>query len=332
MKHGGDIYTMAKKLHCQSEEIIDFSSNINTVVPTVGLPLSHNLITAYGDPHYRSLKQTIAHKYSLKPANIALFNGASSAILELFKMLSPQTTYLYAPLYGEYLKAAQHYSHKTKLINRFKHLDILPEKGSTVVFVNPTTPDGKYYDLETLFKIWKAQKCTVVVDESFLEFSEKPSLRQQIYRYKKLYIIHSFTKFYACAGLRVGAVFSHKKQIERFVQPAWPVSSFDAAYLERILQLPQHESLSIQKQRSHSKILRSILKKSGLFDKIYPNDANFILTRSKKAKKIYKALYQQKILVRDCDNFKKLPNNHLRFAVKDKKALTALQKALHALT
>lgn len=331
-KHGGDIYTMAKKLQCRPEEIIDFSANINTVVPTVALPLSETLIERYGDPHYRDLKKSIAKKYALKKSQITLFNGASSAIFELFRVLSPKHTYLYVPLYGEYVKASEHFSQNTHTINRLKREMPLPKKGATVVFVNPSTPDGRYYDLEDLFALWKQKKCTIIIDESFLEFTNKPSLKAEIKAYKKLYIIHSFTKFYACAGLRVGAIFTHKKNSAQFLQPAWPLSSFDTAYLTRLLEVPYHQTQSLLKQQTLHKILYTILKESALFTKIYNSDANFILAHSKHAKKIYKTLYAQKILVRNCDNFQGLSKNHLRFAVKSKQDLQLLQKALNALT
>ncbi len=331
-QHGGDIYTMAKTLQCRPQEIIDFSSNINFVIPSVAVALTQTRISAYGDPEYRELKKQIADTYALKKKQIALFNGASSAIFELFRTLRPKHTYLYAPLYGEYIKASEHFSDYTHLINRLKSLEKRPKKNATVVFVNPSTPDGIFYDLEMLFEMWKALECNIIIDESFLEFTDRPSLREEIKNYKKLYIVHSFTKFYACAGLRVGAIFTHKSNINSFVQPAWPLSSFDTAYLTKVLQLPQHKEQSRQKQTGHYKILRAILKESGLFEKVYKSEANFILVRSKKAKKIYRHLYRQKILVRDCDNFKGLPQNHLRFAIKDKTSLQALQKALHALT
>lgn len=330
--HGGDIYAAAEELDCHPEEIIDFSANINIVAPAVALPLTQELISSYGDPRYTTLRRAIAERYSVKPREIALFNGASSAIMELFKTLQPKQSYLYTPIYSEYVKASKLYSKKTTLINRFNNLYTQPEEGSTVVFVNPSTPDGKYYDLERLFALWKEAKCTIIVDESFLEFSQNPSLRHEIRNYKRLYIIQSFTKFYACAGLRVGAVFTCPKNIADFSLPSWNISSFDAAYVTALLQDEYHRDHAVAAQQRHYKILRSILKASNLFDKVYRSEANFILTRSSKAKKIYQTLFEQKILVRDCSNFDGLDHRYLRFAVKDKKALHQLQKALHALT
>jgi len=329
--HGGDIYAAAERLGCCAEEITDFSSNINIVAPAVKLELTPALITSYGDPRYSLLRSTIAQRYALETGEIALFNGASSAIMELFRSLQPKRTCLYTPIYGEYVKASELYSRKTRFIDRFKELYKRPKKSSTVVFVNPSTPDGRHYDLERLFAIWREARCTVILDESFLEFSEKPSVRKMIREYEKLYIVHSFTKFYACAGLRVGALFSRPENIDALALAAWNISSFDAAYVTELLSDPDHLSLSLKAQKEQYRELRSILKGSGLFEKVYKSDANFILTRSDRAPLIYEVLFKAKILVRDCTNFDGLDRRYLRFAVKGKNAHKLLKKALHAL-
>ncbi len=331
-RHGGDIYAAAAQLGCRPSEIIDFSANINIVAPAVNVAATPELIRNYGDPRYTELYGAAAERFGMESDEIALFNGASSAIMELLRMLQPDACYLYTPIYGEYVRAAERYSRKSHLVNRFKALDTRPKKHATVVFVNPSTPDGKYYDLERLFAIWREAKCTIIVDESFLEFTQKPSVRHLVRTYKRLYVIQSFTKFYACAGLRAGAIFSRSRNISRFMLPAWGLSSFDAAYVTELLKDNDHARRSHSAHQQHYRILRTILKSSGLFEKVYKSEANFVLTRSDKAPQIRSALFAQKILVRDCSSFEGLDHRYLRFAVKDKKALQQLHKALHALT
>ncbi|MCK4875565.1 MAG: aminotransferase class I/II-fold pyridoxal phosphate-dependent enzyme, partial [Sulfurimonas sp.] len=198
MKHGANIYKYAKKLKYDADEIIDFSSNINSHHPKIELTPTNNMLVKYADNGYKNLKYAIAAKYKIKKSQIALYNGATSAIFELFKTLKEERVYLYAPLYGEYEKALPK-DKKIIKINRFKDIDVKPKKNSIIVFVNPSTPDAKYYDLERLFELWMAQNCTIILDESFIEFEKLKSLRNQIKNYKKLYIIQSFSKFYSCA-------------------------------------------------------------------------------------------------------------------------------------
>ncbi len=327
MKHGANIYKYASQLNCKADEILDFSSNINSYHPNINITLNNNMLVKYADNSYSDLKNSIAKKYQIKKGQIALYNGATSAIFELFKSLKQRRIYLYAPLYGEYEKAVSKRA-KTIKINRFTNLYKKPEKGSIVVFVNPSTPDGQYYDLAKLFSLWRKQKCTIILDESFLEFQNLLSLRNQINSYKKLYIIQSFSKFYACAGVRIGAIFSNKSNIEKLKTPLWHLSSFDAEFLTSRLKDKTFDKKSKKLHKKHKKELSKILKKSKLFSKIYKSDSNFILTKTNKSKEIFEYLLKSKILVRTCGSFDFLNNSYLRFAVKNTNAHNKLKKAL----
>nr|WP_321267371.1 aminotransferase class I/II-fold pyridoxal phosphate-dependent enzyme [uncultured Sulfurimonas sp.] len=327
MKHGANIYKYASQIGCKESEIIDFSSNINSYHPSIEISPTNDMLVKYPDTNYGSLKKAISKKYDIKKSQIALYNGATSAIFELFKTFEKRKIYLYAPLYGEYEKAVQNKSKIVK-INRFKNLYTKPQKGSVVVFVNPSTPDASHYDLTKLFGIWRAQKCTIVLDESFLEFENLKSWRNQINYYNKLYIIQSFTKFYACGGVRIGAIFSKKSNIFKLKTPMWNLSAFDAEFLTKRVQNRKFDEQSRKLHRKNKKELFSCLKKSKLFSKIYKSDSNFFLVKSKKSKKIFEHLLQHKILVRTCGSFDFLTNKHLRFAVKDSNAHNKLTKAL----
>ena len=332
MKHVGDIYKVANMLTCKSSEIIDFSSNINSFHPDIECKLEQKMIVPYADASYKKLTKTIAKRYTLKKSQIALYNGASSAIVELIRELKSPHVTLYAPLYGEYESAAKNAKKKISKINRFKALKSLPKKGSIVVFVNPSTPDGRFYSLKKLFKIWKKQKCTVILDESFLEFESLRSERKRLKSFKKLYIIQSFSKFYSCAGVRIGAIFSRKKNIKKLTQARWNISSFDSEFLQKRLKESDFVATSKALHVRHKQELYTLLKESGLFSDISPSRANYFLVKSNQAEKIYQALLQDKILVRQCANFDFLDENYLRFAVKESHAHSLLQKALHALS
>ena len=332
MKHGAGIYKVAKELKCSANEILDYSSNINTYNPNVNITLTNNELSRYGDSSYKHLKKEISNKYKIKKNQISLYNGATSAIFELFKNLKQKDVYLYAPLYGEYEKAAQGSNKDIVKINRFKNIKTKPKKNSIVVFVNPSTPDGKYYDLEKLFTLWKKRNCTIILDESFLEFEKLKSLRNQIQNYKNLYIIQSFSKFYSCAGVRIGAIFSDARNIKKLKTPLWNLSTFDTEFLIKRLQNESFEKRSIKLHKKNKTELLKILKNSELFSKIHKSDSNFFLTKSKHSNKIFKHLLKNKILVRTCGSFDFLNNNYLRFAVKDSNTNKQLEKVLHELT
>jgi len=327
MKHGADIYKYAKKRNCSPDEIIDFSSNINSYQPELNLTLTPQTISRYADSTYRDLKEVIATNYDIKSDEIALFNGATAAIYALIKSIKRKDFYLYAPLFGEYEQACKDAKKYIYKINRITDEESEPTEDSVVIYVNPATPEGSYSDLGKLFEIWMEKECIIIIDESFIEFEALPSLRKRIQEYKRLYIIQSFSKFYSCAGVRIGAIFAHKKSIQKLPQPLWNLSSFDVEFLKNRLQDQEFKESSLRIHKEQKAELLSILEKSALFDEIVESDANFILVHSPDAKKLFKHLLSHNILVRKCGSFDYLSDEWLRFAVKDKNSNSLLNVA-----
>ncbi len=320
--HGGDIYSFAKRLGIKPKDVIDFSSNINQYKPNIDIDFSKLDITSYPQPSYQKLKQKLAKKYRCKVENIALFNGASSAIKTLLEESHHIT--LYTPIYGEYKRFAKNY----ELINRFDNLYQKPKSFSTVVFVNPSTPDGKYYDLKKLFEIWKERKNRVIIDESFLEFT---SFSSNFFESSNLYIIKSLTKFYSCAGVRIGVVLSSKENIKALETkiPVWNISTFDEAYILSALKDRKFIQKSLKKIQKDKKYLKKILKKSSYVDKIYRSDVNFFLLKiTIKASKFQKLCDKEAILIRDCSDFDFLDEYYVRVAVRRKKDIKRLKKCI----
>lgn len=329
-EHGGDIDKFAKKLFCKNKEIIDLSSNINFLRPKIKLDFNKLDISAY--PNYENLYKIIAKNYSVKASEIELFNGGSSAIFTLFKYFNLKKCVIYSPAYLEYKKAAQVYKYKTKLINRFEELNETVPKGSLVIFVNPSTPDGSFYKLDTLIKTWIKKEVTILIDESFLDFTKNSSAIKYLKRYDKLYILKSMTKFYSSAGIRVGTIVSSKKNIKALKkeEPNWKLSQFDSTYLQEALKDKEFKDKSFKKNSENRKLLTTLLKKYSFIKKVYKSCGNYVLIELKNmtAVKLQEELEKDKIMIRDCSNFDFLSKYHVRIAVKSKKYIKLLKIAL----
>ena len=329
--HGGETQAFAKSIGCKKDEIIDLSSNINFVKPKIKLGFSKINISSY--PSYEELYLLIANNYKVKKEQIELFNGGSSAIFSLFKNLHLNHCTIYSPAYLEYKRAAKLFGYEIDLINRFEKKGGKIKKGSLVVFVNPSTPDGKIYNIHNLLKQCKAQDATILIDESFLDFTDAKSASRYIKKYKKLYILKSMTKFYANAGVRVGAIISNKKNIAKLkrYEPLWKLSEFDSAFLQEVLKDKSFKIKAKKKNHKNKKLLKNILLKSSLFEEVFQSKANLILAKLKNqtAKELQDKLKKHKILIRDCGNFDFLDSSFVRFAVKDKKSIEKLKVALN---
>lgn len=329
-EHGGQIEKFAFELGCNVDEIIDLSSNINFVKPQINVDFNTLDISSY--PTYDKLYEKISSNYGVENSEIELFNGGSSAIFTLFKHLPLQTCTIYSPAYLEYKKAALNFGYELNLINRFENINQEVKENNFVIFVNPSTPDGRYYDLEELMKTWIEKSCTILIDESFLDFCDKPSAIKYLKTYDKLYILKSMTKFYSSAGIRVGTIVSTKENIEKLkeFEPMWKLSQFDSNYLQAALDDKLFKSISKAINIKNKIELENILKSSSLIDEISESSANYLLVKLKnlKAKEFQEKLKPFKIMVRDCSNFDFLDERFVRIAVKSSTANETLQKAL----
>ena len=329
-EHGGQIEKFAFDLGCRVDEIIDLSSNINFVKPQINIDFNTLDISSY--PTYDKLYEKIAFNYGVETSQIELFNGGSSAIFTLFKHLSLQTCTIYSPAYLEYKKAALNFDYELNLINRFSNINENVKENSLVIFVNPSTPDGKYYELEELMKTWIEKSCTILVDESFLDFCDKASAIKYLEIYDKLYILKSMTKFYSSAGIRVGTIVSTKENIENLkeFEPMWKLSQFDSNYLQAALDDKLFKNISKAINIKNKIELENILKNSILIEEVFESSANYLLVKLKnlKAKEFQELLKPYKIMVRDCSNFDFLDERFIRIAVKSSSANEILQKAL----
>ena len=333
MQHGGNIYRFAEHLGCLPEQVLDFSANINPEQAVDLSSLQHVQLGAYADPDYSVLKQAIRQRYPY-PSGIdsEVFNGASSAIFALLRSLQPKDLVLYTPLYGEYAHIAEALGCTVHNIDRFNQLLADVPERSTVIFVNPSTPDGQLYDLQELLTTWQAATCTIIIDESFLDFCKADSVTGHITHYHKLYVIKSLSKFYGCAGIRIGFILAATSAINELkrLEPAWKLSSLDMAYMQEALANTAFIEQT-RRQTSHLRdLLHQALQDSGLFDTIYPGQANFLLARlvdGIDGFQLQAQLESSRILIRVCDNFAGLDKSYVRFAVKDEQAIARLAHA-----
>ena len=330
-KHGGDIESFAKEAACAIEDVIDLSSNINFVKPRLNIDFNQLEISSY--PNYKGLYAKLAAFYGIKSDELELFNGASSGIFSLFRFLNLKKATIYSPAYLEYKKAAGIFGYELNMIDRFNNMDKPVSKNSFVIFVNPATPDGLYYDLEKLMESWVNVDASILIDESFLDFSQMSSASRYLQDYSKLYILKSTTKFWAAAGVRIGIIISQSGNIFSIKnqEPLWKVSAFDFAYLEAALDDKGFIKRSYDANARAKKMLLNIVSRSRWVKKVFPSDANYVLLElNQSAQDFQDKLTPYKILIRSCENFDGLGANHVRIAVKSNSELEVLKQALNA--
>jgi len=332
-KHGGDVKGFAAEVGCNVSEVVDLSSNINFIKPDISIDFNTIDISSY--PTYNELYKNIANLYGIQDTQLELFNGASSAIFSLFRFFDTRHCYIYSPAYLEYKKAAVTFDYQVELINRFVDLDTEVLENSLVVFVNPSTPDGSFYDIDALLSTWMEKNCTILIDESFIEFTMQKSCLEYIKKYDKLYILKSLTKFYSCAGVRIGSVVSSAKNIEMIkkYEPMWKISELDMAYVNEVIKDKKFPQISKAINITNKEYLIKILKEFKYTNHIFDSNANFVMVQLKtiNAQEFQELLKPYKIMIRDCSNFDFLDEEFVRIAVKSTKNLEKLKKAFDSI-
>lgn len=331
-QHGGDVESFAKELGCSVDEIIDLSSNINHIKPKI--EIDFNSIDSSAYPKYDKLYRDISNHYHIDSKNLQIYNGASSAIFALFalkNLTKEKKCYIYTPAYLEYKRASLLFGYEYIPIDRFSDMKKDISNDSLVVFVNPSTPDGRYYNLDELMDRWIEKGATIIIDESFLEFCDKKSYIEYIERYDRVYIIKSMTKFYASAGIRIGNIISSTQNISKLKKytPSWQLSIFDTIYIQEALKDKSLKDRTLDELQRDKKALIEIFQNYPYSKKIYQSDSNYLLIKlSIRAKEFQDILKQDKILIRDCSNFDGLDEYHIRVAIKDIASINKLKKVL----
>ncbi len=322
--------SFAKELGCNVNEIIDFYSNINFLKPKVNFDFNALDISLY--PTYEKLYKKIAHNYQIKVSELELYNGGSAAIYALLKYLNLDDCVIYTPTSLQYKKACQHFGYKLHTINRFENIFLPVKKGALIIFANPSIPDGTYYDMYELMKYWISQECTIIIDESFLEFCEGTSVFEYLSLYERLYILKSMSKFYSSAGIRIAALISTQMNIKKLkeIEPSWKLSQFDSHYLQIALEDNSFKKISkavITKNRIE---LEKILQNSSCVEFIYESSSNYVLVKLKSitVKTLQEKLKKHKILIRDCTLFDGMDESFACFSVKSSQEIMILKEAM----
>lgn len=343
-RHGGDVYSY--------ENILDFSANINPLGPPEHV-LSYvkeslSAISDYPDVRCRELKRKLSERLGCDSSQLIIGNGAADLIFTLVLAERPKKALITAPGFAEYEQALHVCETEVQFWNLCEKEDFgLPEsflKALTpeldIVFLcTPNNPTGQLIDTELLGRI--AEKCEqldirLVVDECFLDFAEdgkRRSMLGKISVYKRLFILKSFTKMYALAGLRLGyGVCSDTvllEQMELCRQP-WGISILAQAAGIAAVEEREYEEQTRQAVRRERNYLCDGLSRLGI--RYWEPAANYIFFRSVPGLK--EKLTQRGILIRDCSNYRNLKPGYYRIAVKlredNGKLLRALEEVLSA--
>ena len=257
-KHGGGYKQAALDEGINWNQVTDYSTSINwkaTEFYPENLIYIHQETMEYPDPNYPDLKEVIANNHGYSSKHFLLTHGANEAIYSLFHMFlllgyKDKQVILVGPTYSEYNKYSDLNGFSSIKISYQDFNDKLNTfKNKIIVIVNPNTPVGEHYELKPIIEKLQNSGSILVIDESFINFTDKPSVIDLVENNPNLYVIHSMTKFYGSAGARLGLILSSNPLLQEYLSillPPWTISAYDKwFYKNMIIQYNKIKSATI---------------------------------------------------------------------------------------
>ena len=174
-----------------------------------------------------------------------------------------------------------------------------------VFLCSPNNPTGNLLSEAAVLEVSAAlaERAVVVVDEAYVEFAQRESLCVQLQRYPQLVVLRTLSKSHGLAGARCGALLGDaalvrllRKIIAPFPMPQpsteAALAALEPAQLERTAQ-------GIARLRAERARLAAGLQALPRVRRVWPSDANFLLTEFDDAQAALAAARAARLLVRD---------------------------------
>ena len=264
----------------------------------------------YPDPHQAALNARIAPLKGIPTENLFLGNGSDEAIDLVFRIFcepGKDNAVIISPSYGMYGVAAAINDvavRNVRLEDDFsldtgKLLGACDGRTKVLFLCSPNNPSGNAFPKSQLLDICDRFPGVVVVDEAYVDFSEKGSLAAEAVARENLVVLQTLSKARAMAGLRIGMAVSSKETIRLMSMVKYPYNLSRAAMEKAMVLLDKSIEDEVNTIIIGRKRLASALPRFPFVEKVFPSDANFILVRVNDADALYDYLLDKGIIVRN---------------------------------
>jgi L-threonine-O-3-phosphate decarboxylase len=314
---------------------LDFSVNLAPVEPPIReLSFSSFSLAPYPSMEGRGVRDFYVTRFGLDPECVLATNGAIEAIYLTPRALGLKRVLIPQPSFFDYGRACRLASAEVVPLAlsasegfAFPGIDALAEAlaGCDAIFAgSPNNPTGTLIPKELLLALaCRFPEKQFIIDEAFIQFTEafpSNSLMPEIRAFRNIVVIHSLTKFYAIAGLRLGAIVAHPATIERLYghKEPWTVNAVAECVAGQLLHCGEFEqtvrSIVAEGRRQISDGLAG-----NAVIKLHGGAANFFFASVAdefSLDALLEFLQSRGILVRDCRNFDGIPPTCFRFCIR----------------
>jgi histidinol-phosphate aminotransferase len=242
----------------------------------------------YPDPASDRLREAIATVHGVKPDQVFVGNGSDEILAHAFMallkhdkpILFPDITYSFYPVYSKLYDVA---FSEVPLTESFEiRIDDYFTENGGIIFPNPNAPTARVLAVSEIERLLKANtNSVVIIDEAYIDFGGESAVGL-VDRYPQLLVVHTLSKSYSLAGLRVGYAIGQRELIEGLVRVK---DSFNSYPLDRFAQagavaaMQDREYFNQTRKRvieTRTSLTREL--KALEFD-VLPSAANFVFAR-----------------------------------------------------
>ena len=349
--------------HWRFPKMLDYCYLVNPYFPTKRMKDElrssfDTLLTEY--PSGMFVNSLLAGKYfGIRQDYVVVGNGAAELIKSLMeRLLAGPSTGKVGVIYPTF----EEYPHRLKQEDivafqpdnrdlKYTEDDLIAfytGKGiSSLLLINPDNPSGNFISMAGLLKLlaWsKTQQIQLIVDESFVDFSDdfehNTLLRNEtLADNPQLVVMKSISKSYGVPGLRLGILASSDVALIKWIKKdisIWNINSFAEFYMQ-IFGKYESDYLAacrkfIAERRRFEVLLREIP-----YMRVLPTQANYFcieLTGKYSSAELTKLLLERyNIMVKDCDSKNGLKGrNFIRISVRSQQDNDQLIAALKELS
>ena len=258
-----------------------------------------------------AVRARVAAIKGVAPEKLFLGNGSDEAIDLCYRVFCEpgrDNAVIIAPSYGMYGVCADINNIERRMVLLEPETFALPvdkllaavDTNTRLMFVcSPNNPTGNAFAAADIERLAASFDGILVVDEAYIDFSDKPGVLPLIDKYENVIVLQTLSKAWGLAGLRIGLAMSNPYVISLFKQVKYPynIGTDTLALAQKSLQAdiaPQVAEIVSERDR-----LAELLPAYKCVQKVYPSDANFLLVKVTEPRKLYNALIEGGLIVRD---------------------------------
>lgn len=166
---------------------------------------------------------------------------------------------------------------------------------------SPNNPTGNAFQLEQLKEVCSRFDGITVIDEAYIDFSDKGSMIGMLDESPRLIVMQTFSKAWASAAIRLGIAYASREIVDIYNKVKYPYN---------INELTQRQALSVldNRQQVETTAAELVAARNALaaqlatipaVKEIYPSDANFLLFKVDDADALYAFLRDEGVIVRN---------------------------------